>query len=217
MKKIIIIGASGNAIDILDTILDINKIESRPRYECVGFLDDDLKKVGLHFLDIPVLGPLEMVADFPDCSFVFGIGSIKNHLFRDQIINSINLPIERFESIIHPSAIISRMAHIGSGCIIAPHVVINNNAKLGAFVQVMATSVIAHDSTVGDYCLIGGRVAIAGAINIGENSYIGMNAAIRDNLVIGKCCVVGMGSVVVRDVSDHTAVCGNPARFLRNI
>ena len=57
-KKIIILGTGGNCIDILDTINDINKAESKALLDCVGFLDDDPDRWGMEFCGVSVLGPL---------------------------------------------------------------------------------------------------------------------------------------------------------------
>jgi UDP-2-acetamido-3-amino-2,3-dideoxy-glucuronate N-acetyltransferase len=42
---------------------------------------------------------------------------------------------------------------------------------------------------------------------------IGANCTIGPGIVLGAFCMVGMGSVVTRDVPDHTLVVGNPARI----
>ena len=44
---------------------------------------------------------------------------------------------------------------------------------------------------------------------------IGAGSVVLPRLRIGKYSVVGAGSVVTRDVPDHTVVYGNPARLHR--
>ena len=59
MIKVIILGTGGNAIDILDTINEINTTSRKMMYQCIDFLDDDKSKLGRAFLGINVLGPLD--------------------------------------------------------------------------------------------------------------------------------------------------------------
>jgi len=56
MKKLIILGTAGSSIDILDTILDINRVS--PEFECLGFLDDNSTYHGKEFFGHKVLGSL---------------------------------------------------------------------------------------------------------------------------------------------------------------
>src|SRR5947199_3668139 len=102
-QKIIIFGTVGNCIDILDTINEINEHEG-PRFECVGFLDDNESKWGKAIQGRPVLGPLHQAKQYTDCVFVNGIGSPFNFWRRQEIVAKAGLPDERFATIIHPTA-----------------------------------------------------------------------------------------------------------------
>lgn len=50
---------------------------------------------------------------------------------------------------------------------------------------------------------------------IGDRCFVAMNSIIMPGVKIGRECVVGAGSVVTKDVPDHTVVAGNPARVIR--
>jgi len=45
-----------------------------------------------------------------------------------------------------------------------------------------------------------------------EGATLGANCTIGSGIVIGKWAMVGMGSIITKDVADHTLVLGNPAR-----
>ena len=45
---------------------------------------------------------------------------------------------------------------------------------------------------------------------------IGTSATILGGITIGENALVGAGSVVTKDVPDHTVVAGNPARIIKN-
>jgi sugar O-acyltransferase (sialic acid O-acetyltransferase NeuD family) len=215
-KKILILGTGGNSIDILDTINEINSFDSAIRYDCVGFLDDDPSSWGKELHGTKVLGPLSKAREFQACVFVNGIGAPSNFWKKDVIISSTGVNRTRFETIIHPSASVSRTAAIGQGTVIFQNVTITSNVKIGHHVMILPNAVVSHDDVIGDYTCITGGVCISGGVKIGQLCYLGTNSAIIGNVEIGNHCLIGMGSVVISAVPDNSVVVGNPAKFLRH-
>jgi len=216
VKRIIILGVGGNCVDILDAIFEINEGSPAPRYECVGFLDDDPQTLGRKFAGVPVLGSLLKANEYPDCVFVNGIGSPENFWKKSEIIARTGVPDARFETIVHPTASVSRLAVLGPGCVVLQNATIASCARLGRHVIVLPNSIVSHDCTVGDFTCIAGGASISGGVVIGASCYLGANSAIKGNLRIGDGSLIGMGAVVLRDVSENTVVVGNPARRLRS-
>ena len=214
-KKIVLLGATGGCVDVLDTICDINSYAPERRYECVVFLDDKAELHGKRVLGILVLGPFEMVLDYrDDCFFVTGIGSELNYFKRKEIIDSLGIPTDRFESLVHQTASVSQFATLGRGCVIHQNVTITRDVTLGDNVLVLPGSVISHGSTVGSYTIINAGVCIAGDVQIEESCYIWANSAIRQNVVVNAHGLVGMGAVVLKDVPPASIVVGSPAKVL---
>lgn len=216
VKKIIILGSAGNCIDILDTINDINAVSQKPKYECIGFLDDNKDNWGKVFHGVKVLGPLDSAQRYPHAYFVNGIGSEFNFWKKDSIIAKTNVLLDRFESIFHPTASISKMSSIGFGTVVLQNVTIASNVKIGNHVIILPNTIISHDDIIGDYTCITGGVCISGSVKIGKSCYLGTNSSIRSNITIGDYCLIGMGSVVLHDVEKNSVLVGNPAKFLRN-
>jgi sugar O-acyltransferase (sialic acid O-acetyltransferase NeuD family) len=214
-KHIIILGTGGNSLDILDTINDINDRNRKKVYICGGFLDDNRMLWGKNISGYKVLGPLSSASSYREYWFVNGIGSPENYLKKEKIISKTGLKIEQFETIIHPTASISKMARLGLGVVVFQHVTVTSNVLIGNHVIVLPNTVISHDDNIGDYTCITGGVAISGNVDIGRSCYIGTNSAIIGNISIGDFCLVGMGSVVLHDIPDNTVVVGNPAKVLR--
>ena len=215
MKKLIILGIGGSSIDILDAVNDINDQQGRPIYECVGFLDDAREAWGREHHCVKVLGPLDSAPNYTDCVFVNGIGNPRNFYRKQSIISTTQLPLDRFATIIHPSASVSRMSSLGFGTIVFQNVTIASNATIGNHVIILPNSVVSHDAMIGDYTCVGGGVCIAGRCEIGTACYVGANATVMENGKIGDNCLIGMGSVVIDVVPGNSVVVGNPARYLR--
>ena len=70
MKELIIIGA-GN----VGGFLALNQDLFEGTYQILGFLDDDTKKQGKRFWEIPVLGMIDTIGQYTGCSVAVGISS----------------------------------------------------------------------------------------------------------------------------------------------
>lgn len=218
--QIIILGTNGNCIDILDTINEIAIRSStdshavKAQLECIGFLDDDAEKWGKEILGVKVLGPINTAANY-DAMFVNGIGSPGTFHRKPEIIARAGVQEDRWATVIHPTASVSRTASIGKGTVIFQNVTVTSNAVIGDHVVILPNSVISHDAQIGDYTCIAGGVCVSGNVRVGMKCYLGTNSAIINNITIGEMSLIGMGSVVLKDVPENTVVAGNPARELR--
>ncbi len=202
-------------MDIIDAIQDINA-SGRIEYECIGFFDDNRSRHGQNIMAIEVIGALEDAANYPDAYVVNSIGSPTNFWLKEQIISKTGLCAERFLSLIHPSASISKTASIGFGSVILRNVSINAYAEIGNHVIIYPNTVISHHDVIGDYTNIMGGSVISGNVTIGNSCYISPNCAINENLSIGNGSLVNIGSTVFDDIPENNVVGGNPAKFLRN-
>lgn len=182
----------------------------------MGFLDDNEELWGKSILGVKVLGPLRKAASFSkDVYFINGIGGPTNFVNKEKIITRLGISPERFLTIIHPTASVSKTAQIGRGVAIFQNVVVTANAKIGDHVVILPNSIVSHDVEIGNYTCITGGVCISGKVKIEESCYLGTNSALREEVTIGKRSLIGMGSVVIGDVEKGSVVVGNPARFIR--
>lgn len=58
---------------------------------------------------------------------------------------------------------------------------------------------------------------ISKPITIGDDCWIGGNAIICPGVTVGKGCVIGAGSVVTKDIPDHSMAAGNPAKVIKKL
>lgn len=215
MKKIqelVFLGASTAFLEILDIVNDINK--NGLRYKVIAILDDNDKLHGTEIEGIKVEGPLSFVEKYPRAKFVFGIGSIKTKSIRMQILNKLNLPAERFVTLIHPNTKIYPNAKIGYGCVIHFGSVIGANTVIEDFTIIAFHSIIGNYVKIGKGSMITSSVTILSMVEVGECVFIGSGSCLAEGINIGSNAMVGMGTVLARDVTAEEFVVGNPPRNL---
>lgn len=212
-KDLIILGAGGTGLQVADAVEDINN--EKKRWNLLGYLDDDPKKQDIEINGFPVLGTLEDVKKYHNCYFVAIFGSPQNYFLRKKLIRKLELPIERFETVIHPDTTISRYAKIGLGTVILAGTRIMPNVEIGNHVIILSNSYLAHDTIVGDFSTMTNSVSIAGEVRINEGCYIGANSSIRERIIIGEWSLIGLGAVIIKDVPPYCTVVGNPGRIIK--
>lgn len=209
-REIIIIGCNGNCVDIAEAV---EALAAKGEAVTVkGFLDDAQAVQGTTVAGYAVLGRIADASKFVGASFVNGIGSPKSYRFKADIIARAGIPDDRWATIIHPTAVVSRHASVGNGTVLLANVSIGAGARIGRHCMILQNSVVSHDSVVGDCSALATGVCVSGGCAIGENCYIGGNVSIRDGIKIAPGALVGIGSVVVKDVETAGVTFGNPAR-----
>ena len=202
-ERVIVIGASGHgkvAADIVrssgDTLL--------------GFLDDNAL-LPPEIAGIPVLGKVADYANYPDASFVIGIGS---SAVREKIARQ--LDGVRWYTAIHPSAIISALdTEIGAGSVVMANAVVNPSAHVGAHCIINTAAVVEHDDRIGDFSHISVGARLGGAVSIGAHTWIGIGAAVGNNVSICDHCIIGAGATVIHDIKESGTYVGVPARKIK--
>jgi len=213
-RRLIILGTGGNCVDILEAALEINA-RGTAVYEPLGFLDDNPELWGKAVSGLPVLGGLDKAKEFPDALFINGIGSPKSYREKEGIIARTGIPLERFETVIHPQASVSKSAVLGRGVAVLANATIASNARVGDHVIVLPGVVISHDDEIGAYTCVASGAAVSGGVKVGRSCYLGCNCSVIGEVSIGDGALVGMGAVVIRDVQAGAVVVGNPARLLK--
>lgn len=189
-----IYGASGHGRVIIDIIDSYEKIH--------GIFDDDPEKVEL--LGYPVLGKLPDNFEFSSDMFI-AIGD--NHIRKsisDRLVQRV-----KFANIIHESAIFSKRADLGVGCVVMEGAIVKVGCELGNQVIVNTGASIDHDCIVEDYVHVAPQATLCGGIEIGKGTLIGANAIILPGIKVGAWCSIGAGAIVHQDVPDFSTWIGN--------
>lgn len=206
--RVVILGASGNALDILDIIDALGA-----PLEAAGVLDDGREK-GSDFGGLPILGQLAEGAALADVVFVNGIASERTHRRKLEIIAGTGLDAARFVTLIHPLAAVSRRATIGHGSCIGPGCAVSGQVEIGAHAWLGSLAVIGHDCVLGAGATVAPSATLAGGVTLGAQAYVGSGAVLRPGITVGEGALIGMGTVVLHDVPANGVVVGNPARPL---
>ena len=204
MKKLIIIGAGS-----VGGFIAYNHSHLKDQYRVIGFLDDDLSKVGKYVFNYPVLGTTEDVLSYRDCSFIVGIAFPK---IKKKIIDKLESYQLTYLNYISPSAWISEKVQIGKGVIIYPGVHINYEAVIHNFVTINMNAVVGHNCILDDFTTLAPGVCLAGHTHCYKGVDMGINSATRQNVQIGKYTIVGGQAMVLNDISEDKIVVGIPAK-----
>src|SRR5438552_1958896 len=119
-KEIIILGIGGNCIDIAESVEAL--AAHGERIKVLGFLDDSPTTGDKKIAGYPVLGKIADAKNFPDASFINGIGSTRSFKRKPDIIASAGMPPERWATVVHPTASISPRAQLGPGTAVLANV-----------------------------------------------------------------------------------------------
>ncbi|MFC4221703.1 acetyltransferase [Flagellimonas marina] len=217
MKKIIIIGGYGNGTVALSTIEDINKRDKT--WEVLGFLNDNETEP---INGYPIVGKINKTVvqkyiEQPEVYFFYSLISVKLNFKFLSKLHELEIPKERFATLVHPTAVISKFSKIGYGTCIQPFVSIGPNTEIGNHVQIFAQSLIGHGAKLNDYSYVANNACIGADVVLKEGAYLGTNATTLEFVSLGKWSVTGIGAVVLKDVPDYAKMVGNPARQIGTV
>lgn len=215
MKKLVILGGRGIGMIAASVAQDLGY------YEVLGFLNDVVpvgETVGV-YRKHKVIGTSKDVEKYlKDEEVYFFIGYIGMQSEKEvfEKISKLNIPRERFATLIHPTAIIPRgYCKIGFGVLIAPLAQLSPDTTIEDNCILLANSFVGHDSTMKRFSHITANAVVGGNVILGKGSHVGTNATIRENVDIGDFAIIGSGSVVLNDIPANSIYVGNPAKLLR--
>lgn len=213
MQQLVVIGGGYAFDEVYELIKDINEIEFK--YSIIGILDDNETLHGQEKEGIPILGNTQLVKDYgDDIKFVFAIGSFRTRLIRHNILKRLDIPFERFETLVHPTVKIFSSARVGYGCIIHYGTVIFSHTIIEPFVVIAANNVIGVANLIGQGVLMGSNVTTTTGVMIGCYSFIGSSTSIGEHIEVEPGAYVGMGCLILKKIKVGAFVLGNPPKIL---
>lgn len=209
MSRVILIGGGGFARELICWARDSEVAGGFPKI--TGFIDDNLNALDDFSYGIPCLGQISNFQPEIDDMFLMGIAT---PAIKRKIVSTIGLPVDRYLTLIHPTAIVAFSAVLGHGVVICPKALISADVKIGNLCAVNAMSSIGHDSVLGDYTTLSAHVDVTGQVLVGQEVFFGTSSATVPRIKIGNKSKIGAGSLIMRNVADEVVMYSSPAKKL---
>lgn len=206
----LIIGAGGLAIQLVDSLQELNLLD-----EAVFF--DDMNDKNSNFLGrFPIIKSESEAGNYfanSDARFCLAVGNpgLREKLYtKFTDIGGISI------SLLSPGTKYGQFdIEIGVGTVVLPNSIIESTVNIGRGVLVNVSCSITHGSVIGDFCEIGPGTVICGNVQIGNGVFVGAGAVLLPGITIGDDAIIGAGAVVTKDVSPGTKVMGIPAKAIK--
>ncbi|MFQ9504718.1 MAG: acetyltransferase [Alistipes indistinctus] len=215
-KKVIIIGGEGNGGVIAACIEDNRKRFGDLEWEVAGFVNDYETQV----CGYPVLGGTDDVQELlknPDYHFMWGIHMIGRNILTEKTFRKVNIPRERFATIVHKTAFVADSAVLEPGVFVMSNCYVGAQARLGQCSLMMANSLVGHNTTVGPLCHFSVGSITSSYITIGLCSDVTLGAKVIEKVKIGDFAVAGAGSLVTHNIPDYEIHVRTPAKFMKRV
>lgn len=211
MESLIIIGAGGFALEVVDLIESINM--NKETYKIIGLLDDQKNDFTLKKYNM--VGKVLDYKKFSQHSFVIAIANPK---VRESIYSELKLNDIRTPNLVHPKTEISKYTKLKDNSAI----IINYSTQISAEVEIEkaviidSKSYIGHETVLKSFVTIYPGVNISGKNIINEKSEIGLGTNIIQGLSIGSNTIIGAGSTVINDIKDNVVAVGTPCKPIKD-
>jgi acetyltransferase EpsM len=214
-ENIIIIGGVGTARNIIEQILDAKNNHSF-NIHLIGIIIDSFEK-GSIISGVPVVGNKEdipVILNDKSIKFLFALFKPEKMKERYHLMGTLNIPLERYASFIHPLAYMSGSVRMGMGNIVLSNSTIQSNVILGNMNIISSNVTIEHETGIGNGNFLAANSCIGSNVKIGNHCFIGLNSSVRENVILKEEVFVGMHSLVLDDF-DKCMVAGVPAKRLK--
>ncbi len=215
-KKVIIIGGEGNGGVIASCIEDNRTRFNDIEWIVEGFVNDYEKEV----CGYPVLSgtnDIQKLLDNPEYYFMWGIHMIGRNILTERVFQKLNIPTERFATIVHKTAFIAQSAVLEPGVFVMSNCYVGPNSRIGQCSLMMANSLIGHNTTVGPLCHFSVGSITSSYVTIGRCSDVTLGARVLEKRKIGNFAVAGSSSLVTHDIPDYEIHVGTPAKFMKKV
>lgn len=197
-RRLVIFGAGGHAKVVVDAIVQQGD-------SVAGVFDGDAGRYGQEWFGYTVLGGLDAMIDFAASEGVDAVVvAIGDNRIRSMMGARIAERGLRFDSVVHPRAVVSPSARIGAGCVVMAGAVINADAVIGEHAIINTCASVDHDCWVAEGAHIGPGARLCGGVKVGRRVLFGAGAVAIPGFSVGDDAIVPAGGVVRGDVPART-------------
>ena len=191
-KKIAIIGAGGHG-KVVGEIAFLNQ------YKVINFFDDQASQIKK--FPFTISGNLKYLKEhFDDYnSFFVAIGRNEE---RSEMIDWLKKQNMNIDTLVHPSAIVSKFSSLGEGICVMSNATINPGTTIKEGVIINTSASIDHDCLIDKFAHISPNCTLSGGVKVGEFTHLGSGTSVHPGINIGKNVRTGIGSRVFKDILD---------------
>jgi len=211
---LLIIGAGGHALSILDFLLEI------AGGQVLGLVDRSAGATQARIMGLPVWGEEEALGRFASKkrpALIMGVGCTESDLGRWVLYNSLKEKGFSFCTVIAPSAVVSARSELGEGSVIMRLAMVGTGARLGEAGIINTAAVVEHDCRLGSNVHVASRATLLGRVESGDHVLFGAGCVVRQQVKISSRVTIGAGSVVLEDLPPGSVCYGNPCKVRRKI
>ena len=211
MTNVFILGAGGFGREVLDILQDLNRDE-----DVLGFLDENLQIKG-QLVNNKKVYPLSKLNEYnpENVKLVCAIGIPSEE--RTKLIKKTKKMGFEYETLIHPSVMISKWVKIGEGTIICAGSILTTQIEIGNFSIINLACTVGHDVKIGNFTTLSPGTHISGNVSIGNECFFGTGAVTVQQVEIGDNSVIGAGAVVSKSIPSFSLVVGVPGKVIKNL
>lgn len=219
-KSLIIIGAGGHALAILDVALSQN-------YDVAGFVD--MARAGQKIGGIGVRADISdfkssnlKAGDFKAGDFKAGeqyeyIVALGDNARRQSVSEKTRQELTGvvFATLRHATAYVSPLAKIEAGCVIMGNAFVGPNCRIGEGCLLNTGSQIDHDGVMANFSSLGPKACLGGTVRVGQRSAISIGATVKHGVNVGDDCILAAQAYLHNDMPAQSIFMGVPASLKR--
>ncbi|MFD2552340.1 hypothetical protein ACFSQP_10975 [Bizionia sediminis] len=187
-------------------------------YRVAGLYHYNDDRVGETIYNIPILDSTNNLFKKTTLNNMCFAVSVGNNKIRVDLMRKINNLQGKTPTLIHPSAIVSRFAHLAEGVVVNANSVVQAEATIEPYSVVSYNAAITHNCTIGLGTYVSAGAIVGAYVKVREQVFIGQGANVVGDKVsyVKHNAFIGAGAVVIKNVEAHTTVVGNPGKLLEN-
>lgn len=184
--RLLIVGAGGHGRSVAEAVLMAGQ------FNLVGFLDDGAFARGESVWDLPMLGPATAFENYADKA-THAVVAIGNNVLRQKLFTQVQAAGFALASVIHPKAIVSPRALLGSGVAVMAGAIVGTEAMLSQGAIVNCGAVVDHHAQVLEFGHLGVNACMAGGSMLGAFAWMQAGSAIGYGVQIAAGTVLKPG------------------------
>lgn len=169
--RLLIVGAGGHGRSVAEAVLMAN------HFSLVEFADDGAFARGEAVWDFPVLGPATAFENYASQA-THAVVAIGNNVLRQKLFAQLRAAGFALATVVHPKAIVSPRALLGSGVAVMAGAIVGPEATLGQGAIVNCGAVVDHHAQVHEFGHLGVNACMAGGSVLGALAWLQAGSAI---------------------------------------